>query len=41
MRFPPLWTVEQQETCFMLRDANRPAASLAYVYFETRKIGDD
>ena len=26
-RFPPVWTVEQQEACFMVRDA-----SLAYAY---------
>jgi hypothetical protein len=31
-RFPPPWTVEEIEACFIVRDANRQA--LAYVYFE-------
>jgi hypothetical protein len=31
-RFPPPWSVEEQETCFIVRDANGQA--LAYVYFE-------
>ena len=31
-RFPPPWSVEQQEACFVVRDAN--GQQLAYVYFE-------
>ena len=31
-RFPPPWSVEEQETCFVVRDHNGRA--LAYVYFE-------
>jgi hypothetical protein len=31
-RFPPPWTVEETDACFIVRDANRQA--LAYVYFE-------
>jgi hypothetical protein len=31
-RFPPPWTVEEIDACFIVRDANRQA--LAYVYFE-------
>ncbi len=31
-RFPPPWTVEEQETCFVVRDRN--AQKLAYVYFD-------
>jgi hypothetical protein len=31
-RFPPPWTVERQEACFIVRDASGQA--LAYVYFE-------
>ena len=31
-RFPPPWTVEEQDACFVVRDDNRQA--LAYVYFE-------
>ena len=31
-RFPPLWTVEEQEACFTVRD--RGGQALAYVYFE-------
>jgi hypothetical protein len=31
-RFPPLWSVEDQEACFTVRDANGHA--LAYGYFE-------
>jgi hypothetical protein len=31
-RFPPPWSVDEQEACFILRDANGQA--LAYVYFE-------
>jgi len=31
-RFPPPWSVDEQEACFIVRDANRQA--LAYVYFE-------
>ena len=31
-RFPPPWSVEEIEACFIVRDANRQA--LAYVYCE-------
>jgi len=31
-RFPPPWTVEEQEACFVVRDANGQA--LGYFYFE-------
>jgi hypothetical protein len=31
-RFPPPWTAEGTDACFIVRDANRQA--LAYVYFE-------
>jgi len=31
-RFPPPWTVEETDACFIIRDHNGQA--LAYVYFE-------
>ena len=31
-RFPPLWSVEETDACFIVRDHNGQA--LAYVYFE-------
>jgi hypothetical protein len=31
-RFPPPWSVEETEVCFIVSDKNRQA--LAYVYFE-------
>jgi hypothetical protein len=31
-RFPPPWSVEETEACFIVRDASGQA--LAYVYFE-------
>jgi hypothetical protein len=31
-RFPPPWSVEEQEACFVVRDHNGQA--LAYVYYE-------
>jgi len=31
-RFPPPWTVDETDACFIVRDANCQA--LAYVYFE-------
>jgi hypothetical protein len=31
-RFPPPWSVEETEPCFIVRDKNGQA--LAYVYFE-------
>jgi hypothetical protein len=31
-RFPPPWSVEEADACFIIRDANRQA--LAYVCFE-------
>ena len=32
-RFPPPWTVEEKDACFIVRDKNGQA--LAYVYFES------
>ncbi len=31
-RFPPPWSAEQTEACYIVRDAN--GQSLAYVYYE-------
>jgi hypothetical protein len=31
-RFPPPWTAEETDACFIVRDANGQA--LAFVYFE-------
>jgi hypothetical protein len=31
-RFPPPWSIEEQEACFVVRDQN--GQQLAYVYFE-------
>jgi hypothetical protein len=31
-RFPPPWTVEELDACFVVRDSN--GQQLAYVYFE-------
>jgi hypothetical protein len=31
-RFPPPWSADETDACFIVRDANRQA--LAYVYFE-------
>jgi hypothetical protein len=31
-RFPPPWSVQEQDACFVVRDHNGP--QLAYVYFE-------
>jgi hypothetical protein len=31
-RFPPRWSAEETDACFIVRDANGQA--LAYVYFE-------
>jgi hypothetical protein len=31
-RFPPPWTIEETDACFIVRDANGQA--LIYVYFE-------
>ena len=31
-RFPPRWSVEELDACFVVRDANEQ--TLAYVYFE-------
>ena len=31
-RFPPPWSVEEEEACFIVRDHNGQA--LAYVYYE-------
>jgi hypothetical protein len=32
-RFPPPWSVEEQDACFVVRDGNGHQ-QLAYVYFE-------
>ena len=37
-RFPPPWTVEETDACFIVRDANGQA--LACVYFEDRGSRD-
>ena len=34
-RFPPSWTVEEKDACFIVRDKNRHA--LAYMYYETEQ----
>jgi hypothetical protein len=31
-RFPPPWSVEEQDACFVVRD--RGGQQLAYIYFE-------
>ncbi len=31
-RFPPPWSIDETEACFIVRDRNRQ--DLAYVYFE-------
>ncbi len=31
-RFPPPWTVDETDACFIIRDGNRQAIS--YVYFQ-------
>jgi hypothetical protein len=31
-RFPPPWSIEEQDACFVVRDHN--GQQLAYVYFE-------
>ena len=36
-RFPPPWSVEETDACFIVRDANGQA--LAYVYFEEERDG--
>jgi hypothetical protein len=36
-RFPPPWSVEETEACFIVRDHNGQA--LAYVYFEEESGG--
>jgi hypothetical protein len=37
-RFPPPWSVEEQDACFVVRD--RVGQPLAYVYFEN-ELGDE
>ena len=32
-RFPPPWTVEEQDACYVVRDAD--GQQLAYVYYES------
>jgi len=32
-RFPPPWSVEEEDACFIVRDANGQA--LSYVYYES------
>ena len=36
-RFPPPWSVEEEEACFIVRDHNGQA--LTYVYFEEERGG--
>lgn len=36
-RFPPPWTIDSTDACFIVRDANGQA--LAYVYFEDEPGG--
>ena len=31
-RFPPPWSIEETDACFIIRDGNRQA--VAYVYYE-------
>jgi hypothetical protein len=38
-RFPPPWSVEETDACFIVRDANGQA--LAYVYFEKEAHRDE
>jgi hypothetical protein len=38
-RFPPPWSVEELDACFIVRDHN--GQQLAYVYFEWAKIGGE
>jgi hypothetical protein len=33
-RFPPPWSIEERQACFIVNDGNGQA--LAYIYFETR-----
>ena len=33
-RFPPPWTIEEMDACFVVRDSN--GQQLAYVYFEDK-----
>src|SRR6516165_3281717 len=33
-RFPPAWTVEELDACFIVKDSNEQA--LGYVYYEVR-----
>jgi hypothetical protein len=37
-RFPPPWSVEELDACFVVRDRN--GQTLAYVYFEEEPAGD-
>ena len=34
--FPPPWSVEELDSCFVVKDANRQA--LAYMYFEKEPL---
>ena len=34
--FPPPWSVEELDSCFVVKDANRQA--LAYMYFEREPL---
>jgi len=33
-RFPPPWTIEELDACFIVKDSNEQA--LGYVYYEVR-----
>ena len=35
-RFPPPWSVEELDSCFVVKDANRQV--LAYMYFEKEPL---
>jgi len=37
-RFPPPWSVEEQQACFVVRDNN--GQQLAHIYFEDEPGGD-
>ena len=33
-RFPPPWSVEERDACFIVSDGDENGQALAYVYFE-------
>jgi hypothetical protein len=36
-RFPPSWSIDELEECFVVKDQN--GQQLAYVYFEEEPVG--